>query len=407
MATWPDLEVDVVELVACPRPAQLGRLTEMPFRENGWTSAEIASLRELFAADAGVDSIAADLGRPLHGVRSKIHELGLRRNSARPWSDWDDAQLTRTYGTISAATIAANLSRAVTSIYARAQILGLSEAAAPPWDEWEDAQLAAGYARGVPAQQLAVMIGRTLGATATRACNLGMRHAAQPIDWTNAEMARMLELAETGIRYLEIIELLVAEGFPRRTKAGLGPKLRQLGYGRGWGRSWTADEDALLRHGYATGGSLTPITERLGRTRCSIRWRVEELGLRGTHPNRDGFRGGPVWSDADLDILRAEYGVTKTKLLAAKLGRPLPAIYTRANVLGLRHPFLRDFTADDDAAISTAWHDGTPLSKLATALKRDVAVISKHAIRLGIPFNSPERPVQPDRGRKQTARTTR
>lgn len=401
MTSWADLDVDVVELVACPAPAGTPRLHEMPFRGNGWTSAETASLRDLFAADNAIETIAAELGRPLHGVRSKIHELGLRRNSVRPWSEWDDAELIRSYGEVSAASIAANLSRAVPSIYARAQMLGLTEAAAAPWDAWEDAQLAAGYARGIPVQQLAVMIGRTLSATATRACTLGLRHAAQPPDWSNDEIARMLTLAESGVRYLKIIEILVEEGYPRRTKAGLGPKLRSLGYGRGWGRAWTPDEDALLRNGYATGASLTPITERLGRTQCSIRWRAQELGLRGTHPNRDGFRAGPVWSDDDIATLRAEYGTTRTRELAAKLGRPLRAIYSRTNLLGLRHPFLRDFTPEDDEAIRTAWRDGTPLSRLARTLTRDVAVISKHAIRLGIPFNASDRPTPPNRGRRR------
>ena len=85
---------------------------------------------------------------------------------------------------------------------------------------------------------------------------------------------------------------MVAEGFPRRTKAGFGPHLRKLGYGRGWGRPWTSDEDALLMRVYADGTSRTPLIARLGRTTHSIKWRAEYLGLRGTHANRDGFRSG-------------------------------------------------------------------------------------------------------------------
>ena len=52
-----------------------------------------------------------------------------------------------------------------------------------------------------------------------------------------------------GHRYMAIIEMLVSEGFPRRSKAGFNPRLRKLGYGRGWGRAWISDEDELLAAG--------------------------------------------------------------------------------------------------------------------------------------------------------------
>lgn len=75
-----------------------------------------------------------------------------------------------------------------------------------------------------------------------------------------------------------------------RNSRSLGQRLRKLGYGRGWGRAWIAEEDDLLRHAHAAGASLTPLRERLGRSACSIRWRVGVLGLRGTHVHHVGFR---------------------------------------------------------------------------------------------------------------------
>src|SRR3546814_5019677 len=62
-----------------------------------------------------------------------------------------------------------------------------------------------------------------------------------------------------------------------------GPAIRKLGYGRGWGRPWSAEEDALLSRAYAQGLSLTPLKQQLGRSEerrvgkecvstCRYRW---------------------------------------------------------------------------------------------------------------------------------------
>lgn len=395
-----DLDADIVELVPyipSANDAQRVPLREMAFRQDAWLPDEIDRLRRVFVDDSAIDDIATMLGRPRAGVATKIGDLGLRRNSVRPWSEWDDAELLARYASEPTARLAAELGRGASAVYARARLLGLSEPAAPPYDGWEDAQIAAGYRAGVPVGQIAGLIGRPISGVLSRASALGLRHAAHPADWLDAELARALELAHQGMRYLAIIEALVGEGYPRRSKQGLGPRLRKLGYGRGWGRSWLAEEDALLRQAYATGASLTPLIERLGRSTHSIRHRVGELGLRGTHRNRDGFRQGPVWSDADNARLREAYGKVPSPELAAELGRGLRAMLVHAHALGLRHGFMRAFSADEDRAIRNAWAGGISLTDLAQALGRDIAVVSKHAIRLGYRFSDPDRPCKAPR----------
>ena len=390
-----DLDADVVELAPCPAPASAGPLREVAFRTNAWLPEDTERLRALFDAGDAVDEIAAALGRRREAVRSKIHDLGLRRRSSRPWSELEDAELVRRYGAESAASIAQDLGRGPSSVYARAAVLGVSQPGAPPYDAWEDAQIRAGYEADVAVGQIAALIGRPLLGVVCRAQLLGLRHACRPADWSDAELARMLTLAEQGAPYLEIIERLVAEGFPRRTKAGLGPRLRKLGYGRGWGRPWAEDEDALLRRAYAEGGSLPRLADRLGRTSQSVRGRAAYIGLIGSHPSRDGFRNGPVWSEADLERLRQAYGSMPTKALAAELSRPLRAVYSRAFALGLKHPWMRSFSPDEDMAIRIGWWRGLSQTDLAAALGRQVAVVSKHAVQLGLHFCDPARPPAP------------
>ena len=380
-------EFSIVELVRCAEPMPAHRpIAEMAFRRDAWTPFETATLKRLFAEDMTILAIAATLGRGPSGVTDKIVTLSLRRHSTRPWCDIDDAVLHARYGVDSAAAIAAQIGRSCTAVYARAAYLGLAEASAPPWTPWEDRQLGEGYRQALPVAQIATLIGRTLSAVASRASSLQLRHPAQPKGWSDAETCRALALVQTGLRYKAVMDQLAAEGFPRRSTAAFNPKIRKLGYGRGWGRAWTAEEDALLEQSYRTGASLTPLRERLGRTPCSIHWRATYLELRGQHPHKNGFRGGPDWSAEDLATLRAEYGSTPVAELARKLGRTKAAVFTRANNLKLVHGYIKPWTDADLAALQDAFASGLAIADLASDLGRKPMSVSKFATNHGLHF---------------------
>lgn len=382
-----DLDATIVELEPCPRPRTASApLREIAFRANAWTPSEIERLVILFRQDVSLEEIAEAIGRGRAGVADKVATLGLRRNSTRPWTDLEDDELRRRYGAEATATLALDFGRSCSAIYARAGCLGLTEGNAPEWTAWEDAQLRAGYARSVPLLQLAALIGRPLSGLSGRAGLLGITHASHPPDWEQAETARALDLATEGYRYTQIIAMMAAEGFPARTLSGFGQIIRKLGYGRGWGRAWTPDEDALLRHAYEAAASLTPLRARLGRTACSLRWRAEYLGLRGTHANRNGWRMGPDWTEAQEALLRERYGKMPNDALAAQLGRTKAAMFSRANLLGLVHGYIRPFSADETRALDLAFRHGIAIADLAAALDRKACSVSKYATNHGIRF---------------------
>jgi hypothetical protein len=385
-----ELPFDLIELVPCPAlstaPSPGAPLRELAFRKDSWLPDEIDRLRAMFAADESVDDIAASLDRGLHGVRSKIAELGLRRHSTRPWTEMDDAYLAQAYGQEATSTIAAVQGRSVAAIYARAGLLGLTEGNAPAYTDWEIAQIRAGYAEGVPVAQLGVLIGRPASGIATVASRLGIRHANGPADWSDAEQQRTLELAETGIRYAAIAERLEAEGFPHRLGRTVGQTLLRLGYGRGWGRPWLEEENDLIRQSYARGDSLAPLQNRLGRSRASIAHQAGVLGLQGTHTRPNGWRTEPPWTEAQIAILRRDYGRVKLKELETSLGRKKGGIYNKAFQLGLNSGYFRAFSDEENRAIGIARDHGVSLTDLSAALDREPAVVSKQAIKLGIPF---------------------
>jgi hypothetical protein len=261
-----DLDTEIVELTPfVPADQPVGDhmpLRELAFRADAWLPRETEALRTAFLADQALEDIAATLGHSRASIATRIGDLGLRRHSTRAWSEWDDAELAQRYAAEPTATIAAHLGRSVSAVYARASCLGLTEPPPQPYSGWEDAQIRVGYTHGVPVVQIAGLIGRPVMGVVCRAGHLGLRHACQPSDWSEAELARAMELASEGMRYVVIAGKLAEEGFPSRNSRSLGQRLRKFGYGRGWGRAWIAEEDDLLRRAYATGASLTPLRER-------------------------------------------------------------------------------------------------------------------------------------------------
>lgn len=391
-------DFDVVELTPWTPPATApGPVREVAYNVRAWLPEDDRELRDLFLADTALSVLAWKFERSENAVRDRLRALGLRRRSALPWNELEDAELARRYGAEAAADIALDLGRATSSVWVRANILGLSQPRAPDWTPWEDAQLREAYARGLDRFAISRLLGRPITGCVSRAGKLGLEHPNRPAGWTEAECGRALELARTGERYLAIMEQLVREGFPRRSKAGFGPKIRALGYGRGWGRRWTQEEDDRLLQAYARGDNLRAVGAELDRGVCSIRWRAEQLQLRGKHPRPNGWRAGPDWTEADTQVLRDEYGKTPTRELAKRLGRGLKAVLQRANAIGLEHGMHKPWTDDHARALAVAWRVGIGMTDLSIALGRQPAPISKYAQRMGIDFSSPERPARPSR----------
>lgn len=386
-------DFDVVELAPWTPPADgPAPLREVAYRANAWLPEDDARLREFFAADTPIDTLAWMFERTVVAVRYRMWQLGLRRRSALPWNELEDEELARRYGVDPAAAIAQDFGRAVTAVYMRAQLLGLSEPSAPPWSEWEDAQLVAGFAADIPVLQVAALIGRTYSAVNTRAHKLGVQHPSFSPEWSAEEDDFILTRANEGEAYAVIAAALADAGHRDRPGRVIGQRLRKLGYNRGWGRAWTTEESDLLRLYYQRGDTLTPLQRIMGRTRTAIAHQAKVLGLGGTHKNRAGWRQGPDWTPEEVATLKRLYGTMPTRALAAQMGRELRAIYTRANVLGLSHPWMRAFSADEDLAIHVAWRIGLGVNDLGLALGRDGAVVHKRAKRLGLSFGKAGRP---------------
>lgn len=389
-----DLGADVVELAPYVPPADTAPLREVAYRGDAWSADELETLRRMFFADADVSDIAASVGRTFHATRSRICELGLRRNSKRPYSELEEAEIVRRYGDEATAIIAQDLGRSCTSIYQRAHILGVTEGRPPPWTPWEDEQLKAGYAAGIPAAQIGALIGRPVSGVLTRASQaLGIKHLHAPEAWTQAEIDLAVALAGEGLTNKKIHAAMQAEGLPDRTLLGLKLMMTRLVEGRGWGRMWTAEEDELLRRAYSDGSSIRALALRLGRKSCN--WRAGYLGLQGTHVLKAGWRTEPVWTAEEDELLRASFGKVRGKKLFelfAPYGRKKGGVYMRARALGLDGGYSKPATEDELRAIQIAYRVGIGFTDLALATGRDPAMVFRFAKVMGLHFSDPSRP---------------
>lgn len=394
-----EAEFELVELTPwTPPAASAAPLREVAFNVRAWLPEDDRELREFFAADTPIDLLAWKFDRSVTAVRDRLRALGLRRRSVLPWNDLEDEELARRYGTDAAADIAQDLGRLVSAVYTRARILGLSEPNPPAWTEWEDAQLRAGYAQGAAIPELARMIGRPLAGMISRASKLGLKHLNSSPGWAQEDLAFILEKAIEGLQYPEIARALSDAGRVERSDVAVCQQLNKLGYRRGWGRPWTAEEDDLVRQAYARGDSLTHLQAIMGRSRTSIAWRAGELGLQGTHANRNGWRVSPDWTRDQDQVLRDGYGKRKTEELAREVGRSVGGVLQRANVLGLVHGMHKPWSDEHARAVAIAWRVGIGLTDLSLVLGRQVAPIQKYAKRMGLRFTDPNRPARPRRG---------
>jgi hypothetical protein len=117
--------------------------------------------------------------------------------------------------------------------------------------------------------------------------------------------------------------------------------------------------------------------------------------LRGTHANRDWFRGGPVWSDNDLERLRDLYGTMPMDALATKMGRTKASLFTRANILGLVHGYHRKWTEEEIRALRIAHDFGVALPDVAAAIGRKYPAVHKYAEKHELRFSRRPRRAAP------------
>lgn len=158
-----------------------------------WSEEEITRLREFVNRGLSVRRIAAELGKTEYPVQTMCRRLGLtlptRNVQPRPWSEEDDAHLTRLRAEgKTQAQIAVALDRTAAAIKHRLRELGNPKRrdGSTPWTHEEDDALRRLTAQGQEVKAIADVLNRTQGAIGKRRWKLALRKPSDveggPID---------------------------------------------------------------------------------------------------------------------------------------------------------------------------------------------------------------------------------
>jgi len=90
------------------------------------------------------------------------------------------------------------------------------------------------------------------------------------------------------------------------------------------------------------------------------------------------------WSDDEIELLKKLYAEEPTEKLAKQLGRSLPAVKRRANMLGLKtKSYLQKLWKPEDIALLKELYPECPFDEIAKRLGRTVNAVKQRAHSLG------------------------
>jgi transposase-like protein len=213
------------------------------FKKSGrYLPDEAAGLRELFKRGRSPKQIAATLGRELTGVYKKLRELGLYLPDDR-WSSDEDARLISGLQTgLTAKEMTHFLpGRSRQAIKNRGYALWPGRGA-DMWTEAESARLAEAYAKGENIKKVALELGRGVCGCRWRARYLGLVHPNAVREYTPAEDRIIRAGFKAGRRVSEIADEL------GRETAGIYNRAFKLGVKHRNMRPWTDADLARLKH---------------------------------------------------------------------------------------------------------------------------------------------------------------
>lgn len=190
----------------------------------------------------------------------------------RKWTEEDNMFLMENWEKMDVHSLAHNLNRSIRIVKQRATVMGLSKGAVPnPRKKWsiEERALLAKLYPIHRVKEIAILLGVTESIVRSMAAKLGLKKS-----WTHDQEDLLrerypLEGASDGLRK-DI----------GKTKSALHEKARKMGVSYSPHKEWTDEEIDLLRQHYPEFGADKVLQTKLKREPCII-WRmVRKLGLR-------------------------------------------------------------------------------------------------------------------------------
>ncbi|HEX8585023.1 MAG TPA: hypothetical protein VF680_11500 [Allosphingosinicella sp.] len=185
-------------------PRRLGNNGRWP----QWTAEEDARLRTAYEAGEPLDEVAAELERPIKGVRSRALAIGVAGKHAkgrggfaieREWTAMEDERIREAYGKVPTAALALELSRPQGGVYQRAWRLGIKHGSREVWSRDEREALRIAHERGIALSDAVIALGRNYQAVAKIAQKRGFRFGTRPSLLVPPTLADLLALEDTAV----------------------------------------------------------------------------------------------------------------------------------------------------------------------------------------------------------------
>lgn len=199
---------------------------------------------------------------------------------SRPWTPEEDALLKERFSKTRTAVLAREMGRSHASVQRHAWQLGLSGEGFALWTDADEALLRDLYA-STPTQELAEMLGKTPPAVTTRACRMGLKKDGRLRNggrtWTPEddellrECVKTMSASGTAGRLGRTVDSVLT----RASKLGLkfvGPKKR-------FEDEWPPELEARLRRGAEEGKSLSLIADAVGKSVTAVLKALRRLGI--------------------------------------------------------------------------------------------------------------------------------
>ena len=120
--------------------------------------------------------------------------------------------------------------------------------------------------------------------------------------------------------------------------------------------------------------SYDQLAARLGKSVCAVKSKANKIGLVKVRR----------WTDAELSVLKDQYGWINSETVARNLNRPLKHIYNQATALGLTKTYHR-VTAAEKRTIKRMVKAGACNTHIGQAIGIDKHIVRKWRTRLGLP----------------------
>lgn len=313
---WPDAAPDAA-------PVREQKAKRKGVARRPWSREEDAIIRKYYGKH-GSRRTAQALKRTITSVQHRALKLGVPGHGIRPWTSKEEHYLRKYYGKRTAVEIARILKRSEQSVRGHIHQLGLGSYRPESWSVAEVTYLRKHYGSATVAQ-LAAELGRSVDAVELKAGKLGLRRklvklSPQQTAWIVANLGKISydNMAKRlGVSSTTIMKIAAEHGHRPR------PNIRP----------WTEQEDTYLRAHYQT-KSRREIAEAIGRTIPLVGWRAAKLGLTKDSRNADNVRSWTAEEDAMLRRLLSETATYDA--IADYLGRTRASVVGRAARLGLR-----------------------------------------------------------------------